>query len=82
MKELKAIVSKFVHLSASYMGRLAKDQLDKYLSSTISDGLDHIGMLYANEPQFNENENERAIQPYKRLFYTPKLSKQDKINSH
>jgi len=64
------------------MGRLAKDQLDKYLSSTIYDGLDHIGMLYANEPQFNENENERAIQPYKRLFYTPKLSKQDKINSH
>lgn len=49
--------------------------MDKYFGSTISDRLDHIGRLYANEPRFNENQNERAIQPYKRLFYTPKLCK-------
>lgn len=76
------LMNKFVHLSANYKGRLAKDQTDKYFNETISDGLDHIRLLYTNEPQFNENENTRTTQPYQRLYHIPKLSKQDKINSH
>ncbi len=78
----RLINSKYVHLSANYNGRLAKDKTDLYVNEAMSDTIDHIKMLYANEPQFNENENSRSVQPYQRLFYTPELSKQDTINSH
>ncbi|WBV51109.1 phospholipase effector Tle1 domain-containing protein [Chryseobacterium gambrini] len=80
--DYKLINKKYVHLSASYNGRLAKDKTDQYVNAATSDAIDHIPMLYANEPQFNENENNRTKQPYQRLFYTPKLSKKDTIKSH
>lgn len=70
LETYRLILNKFVHLSANY---------NKPLFSL----LDHKQIAYTNVPQFN-NKDEKEFQnpPYKRLFYTPKLSTSDKNNSH
>jgi|GEM_PF-352129 len=82
----KLINGKYVHLSANFNLRLSHEKLENALNEYIklgtSEKLDSIRSLYPNEPQFNENENEKKIQPYKRLTYYPTLSSQDKVNSH
>jgi hypothetical protein len=66
----RLILNKYVHLSANY-------------NNPIISQLDHKQFAYTNVPQFNKkDEKEFQNPPYKRLFYTPKLSLQDTNNSH